>query len=274
MGESTTINLDRELKNRHRAMWALGDYPRIADEMVAPLGPILVRACEIGPGQRVLDVAAGTGNTAIAAARAGADVVASDLTPELLAAGRNRAPAGLKLTWEQADAEDLPYPDDEFDVVTSSIGVMFAPHHQRAADELVRVCKPGGTIGLVAWTPDGFVGQMFSCVRPFVPSPPPGVQPAPLWGNQDHLRELFGDRVTELTVRTEMLNVDTFTGPEHFRSYFASNYGPTIVAYRANAGDPERTAGLDRALIELAERSVNPDGTMDCEYLLYTARKA
>src|SRR4051794_32027062 len=149
---------DAEVKARHRAMWASGDYPSMVETWLLPLGPRLVEACGIAPGMRVLDVAAGTGNASLSAARAGADVTASDLTPELLEAGRARAAAaGLELDWVAADAEHLPFEDESFDVVMSAIGVMFAPHHQTAADELIRVCRPGGTVGLLSWTPEGMV---------------------------------------------------------------------------------------------------------------------
>jgi ubiquinone/menaquinone biosynthesis C-methylase UbiE len=146
---------DTELKARHRAMWASGDYPSMVETFLLPLGPRLVEACDIGAGMRVLDVAAGTGNASIPAAQRGAHVTASDLTPELLEAGSLRPEAaGLELEWVAADAEKLPFEDQSFDVVMSAIGVMFAPHHQAAADELVRVCRPGGTIGLLSWTPE------------------------------------------------------------------------------------------------------------------------
>src|SRR6185369_4677884 len=129
------------------------------------------------------------GNASIPAAQRGASVTASDLTPELLEAGRHRAEgAGVSLGWAEADAEHLPFDDASFDVVISSIGVMFAPHHQAAADELVRVCRPGGTLGLLSWTPEGFIGQMFATMKPYAPPPPPGAQPPPLWGRADHVR--------------------------------------------------------------------------------------
>jgi len=168
------INLtaDQALKAKHRALWALGDYPSVAREVIPALGPELVAAAGIRAGQRVLDVAAGDGNAAIPAARAGARVTASDLTPELLAAGRVRA-GDLPITWEPGDAEALPYGDATFDATISSVGVMFAPHHQRAADELLRVTRSGGTIAHASWTPEGFVGQMFATMKPYVPTPPP-----------------------------------------------------------------------------------------------------
>jgi ubiquinone/menaquinone biosynthesis C-methylase UbiE len=140
-----------------------------------PLGQTLVEACGVTAGMRVLDVAAGTGNASIPAAKAGADVTASDLTPELFDAGRQRAEAeGVELAWVQADAENLPFEDQSYDVVMSSIGAMFAPHHQEVADELVRVCRPGGTIGILNWTPDGMIGALFRTMGPFAPPPPPG----------------------------------------------------------------------------------------------------
>ena len=186
---SEAKDADAELKTKLRAMWASGDYPSMVETFLLPLGPRLVEGSGIGPGMRVLDVAAGTGNAAIPAAAQGATVTASDLTPELFEAGRARAEAeGVELEWAQADAEDLPFEDASFDAVISSIGVMFAPHHQAAADELVRVCRPGGTIGLLSWTPEGMLGALFGMMKPFMPPPPPGAQPPPLWGGEEHLQ--------------------------------------------------------------------------------------
>jgi SAM-dependent methyltransferase len=273
---ASSTDEDRALKERHRAMWALGDYPALATNVISSLGPALVAACDIGQGDRVLDVAAGSGNAAIPAARAGADVVASDLTPELLDAGREFAERdGLALTWQQADAEALPFSDNEFDVVMSCLGVMFAPHHQAGADELVRVCRPGGTIGLLNWTPEGFIGQLFATMKPYAPPPPPGAQPPPLWGNEDHVRALFGDQVTDLDVRRQIVTIDQFARPEDFLDYFKVRYGPTIAVYRNVADDPERTAALDGELVALTRKFNRGDTTavMDWEYLLITARK-
>src|SRR3954468_15582088 len=162
MSTTETRSPDEELKARHRSMWASGNYPSMVDTFLLPLGPRLVDALDIARGARVLDVAAGTGNASIPAAQRGARVTASDLTPELLEAGRRRAEVqGVTLEWAEADAEHLPFGDASFDVVMSSIGVMFAPHHQQAADELVRVCAPGGRIGLLSWTPTGMLGALF-----------------------------------------------------------------------------------------------------------------
>ena len=204
---------------------------------------------------RVLDVAAGSGNASIPAARTGATVIASDLTPELLERGRQHAAAaGVQLSWETADAEALPYADSEFDAVLSCLGVMFAPHHQAAADELVRVCRPGGTIGLISWTPAGFIGQMFATMKPYAPPPPPGAQPPPLWGDPAHVTDLLGDGVEVARVETRKLAVPQFDSPEGFREYFKTNYGPTIAVYRAVGSDPERVAALDAALADLGRR--------------------
>jgi SAM-dependent methyltransferase len=199
------------------------------------------------------------------------------LTPELLEVGKNwAAELGVQLTWETADAEALPYPDDEFDAVLSALGVMFAPHHQTAADELVRVCRPGGTIGLASWTPTGFIGQMFATMKPYAAPPPPGAQPPPLWGSEDHVRELLGDRVEQVRTETRNLRVTHFATPEVFRDYFKTNYGPTISAYKFIADDPDRVAALDHDLAELGRRfDVGTDSTViDWEYLVLTARKS
>lgn len=266
--------MDHELESRHRTLWGLGDYATIAAEVVAPLGPELVAATGIGPGTRVLDVAAGTGNAAVAAAQAGGDVVASDLVPDLLAQGQRRAAAaGVGLVWREANAEALPFGDAEFDAVISCIGVMFAPHHQQAADELVRVCRPGGTIGVSSWTPEGFIGQMFATMKPFVPAPPPGASPPPLWGSEDHVAKLFGGSVTDLTTTRRLLAVDRFADGAAFRDYFKANYGPTITAYRGIADEPQRVAELDAALAALGDRVLAGTGAMDWEYLLVTARR-
>jgi SAM-dependent methyltransferase len=270
------VEADRALKAKHRSMWASGNYAAVAAELIPSLGPVLVEAAGVRAGQRVLDVAAGTGNVAIPAALTGATVVASDLTPELLETGRRiAADRGTELEWTVGDAEALPFDDAEFDAVLSCVGVMFAPHHQAAADELVRVCRPGGTIALLNWTPEGFIGQLFAAMKPFVPPPPPGAQPPPLWGREEHVRELLGDRVTEIAARRATVTIDRFDTPEGFRDYFATNYGPTIAAYRVNADDPERTAALDAALVDLARREDRGAGRtiLEWEYLLVTAQR-
>ena len=264
---------DRALKAKHAAMWASGSYPTVVDEVVAALGGVVVDSIDIRPGQRVLDVAAGTGTSALPAARRGAHVTATDLTAELLAVGQADAAAeGLDITWQTADAEALPYRDSEFDVVLSAIGVMFAPHHQQAADELVRVCRPGGTVAVLNWTPDGFIGQVFAAMKPYAPPPPPGASPGPLWGRADHVRTLFGDRVIDLVARQQNLHVDRFTDGVEFREFMKANYGPTIAVYRFIADDPAKAAALDADLAAVADRFLSDQG-MQWEYLLVTARR-
>lgn len=263
---------DQALKARHRALWASGDYPAVASELIPELGRELVRACRISAGDRVLDVAAGAGNAAIPAAAAGAVVTASDLTPELFAAGRDAAAAhGVDLEWAEADAEALPFDDDSFDVVMSCVGAMFAPHHQATADELVRVCRPDGTIGMINWTPAGFIGRLFATLKPYAPPPPPGASPPPLWGDEDHVAELFGDRVTALTTRRQRVRLDHCTDPLEFREYWKRNYGPTIAAYRFTADDAGRVAALDREFLAFLTDWQQDDGAWDAEYLVVTA---
>ena len=270
-------DVDRELKARHRALWASGDYPAVAAELIPALGPELVRAAGVRPGDRVLDVAAGSGNAAIPAAEAGAIVTASDLTPELFEAGRRiAAQRGVDLEWAEADAEALPFADNSFDAVISCVGVMFAPHHQAAADELIRVIRPGGTIALINWTPEGFIGNLFKTMKPYAPPPPPGASPAPLWGSEDHVRELFGDRVADLTMQRQTVVLDHCTQPAEFREYWKRNYGPTIAAYKFNADKPERVDALDRDFLEFltgANRGDDQHGAWEAEYLLVTATK-
>ncbi len=263
------------IKLKHKAMWAFGNYDAVATEVIPELGTVIVDAADIGTGENVLDVAAGSGNASIPAARRGARVTASDLTPELLEVGRQRAAReGVDVTWVEADAEFLPFGDGEFDVVTSCVGVMFAPFHQPVADELARVTRPGGTIALINWTPAGFIGQMFGVMRDYVPAPPPGARPGPLWGTEAHVRELFGEKVSGLRAETRTLTVDRFADAEQFRDFFKHHYGPTIAAYRNIADDPARVAELDRALVRLAREAGADTGTMTWEYLLVTAYRA
>jgi ubiquinone/menaquinone biosynthesis C-methylase UbiE len=260
-----------DLKARHRAMWASGDYPSMVETFLLPLGPRLVDACGVVPGMSVLDVAAGTGNASIPAAERGADVVASDLTPELFDAGRLRAEeAGVDLEWVAADAEELPFADESFDLVMSSIGAMFAPSHQAAANELVRVCKPLGTIGLLSWTPEGMLGALFRLMSRFAPPPLPGAQLPPLWGSEPHLDRLFGDRVQVEAQRREVLEVTAFAEPRDYGHFFKARYGPTI-AIRANAARNGRADEFDAALDAFCDEwnLGNGDGAyFEMEYLL------
>jgi ubiquinone/menaquinone biosynthesis C-methylase UbiE len=263
-----------DVKAAHRAMWAEGDYPAVA-ATISSLGRSLVEACGVRAGQRVLDVAAGAGNTAIPAAAAGADVVASDLTPELFVAGRAAAAAAeVQVEWVEADAEALPFGDASFDVVLSSVGAMFAPDHQRVADELLRVCRPGGTIGMANWTPDGWVGAFFRTLLPFMAPPPDGSQPPVLWGSEDHVRRLFGDRVSDLTAQRRT-NVFEHDGtPQDVLGFYRERFGPTITMFR----DQDDPAALEAAFGDfLASTNAGPPGgpaRYVQEYLLVVAHRA
>jgi SAM-dependent methyltransferase len=268
---------DTALKARHRKMWASGSYPTMVETFLLPLGLRLVEAIGIGPGDTVLDIATGTGNAARPAARAGAQVTASDLTPELLDAGRVAAEAeGLELRWAEADAEHLPFADASYDVVMSAIGAMFAPFHQRVADEMVRVCRPGGKVGLLSWTPEGMVGGLFRAIGPFAPPPPPGAQPPPLWGGEAHVRQLFGDRLELGRVEKGVLEVTAFARSRDFGDHFKAYYGPTIVA-RANAVNNGRGEEFDAALDAFCaewNRGTDDAARFEMEYLLTVGTRA
>jgi SAM-dependent methyltransferase len=273
-GDASTAAHDT--KRTARTMWGLGDYHRFAKETVWEIGPVLVDACGIAAGQRVLDVAAGTGNVAIRAAETGAVVVASDLTPENFEAGRREArDTGVELDWVEADAEALPFGDAEFDVVTSCFGAMFAPDHQAVADELLRVCRPGGTIGSVAFVPDGLGGSFFELIARYAPPAPSGALPPVLWGDEKHVRSLFGDRVGRLDAsRGEY--VERAASPVAYVELFSETFGPLIALRGLLSDTPERLAAFDSDFLEFAERSNagGPDGAgYAYGYLLVVARK-
>jgi 2-polyprenyl-3-methyl-5-hydroxy-6-metoxy-1,4-benzoquinol methylase len=260
-----------------RAMWALGDYHQFATETVWQLGPLLVEACGISPGQRALDVAAGSGNVAIRAAEIGAQVVASDLTPENLEAGRREArQRGVELDWVEADAEALPFGDSEFDAVTSSFGAIFAPDHGAVADELVRVCRPGGTIGMINFTPEGLARDLFRLFARYAPPPPPAALPPVMWGSEEHVRDLFGDRVSSLDM-TRALYVERAASPRDYCELFSRTFGPAVGLRASLADRPERAAAFDRDFLEFATRENRgrSDGPAEYpyEYLLVVARK-
>jgi SAM-dependent methyltransferase len=250
-----------------RSMWALGDYHRFAKHTVWGFGPILVEGCGISPGQRVLDVAAGTGNVAIRAAEAGADVVALDITPENFEAGRREAAArGVELDWVVGDAAALPFGEAEFDVVTSSVGAIFAPDHQAVADEMLRVCRPGGTIGMINFTPEGIAREFFELLGHYAPPPPPGALPPILWGSEAHVRELFGDRLASLQM-TRHTNVERSPGdPAAYCDFFKETFGPVIALRTELASEPDRLAALDRDFLEFATRANQAPPGQPAEY--------
>ena len=237
------------MKQGQRAMWSAGDYPDIA-RFIESAAEHLVERAGIEAGQDVLDVATGSGNVAILCAGRGARVTGLDLTPELFDAARSRASAaGVECEWVEGDAEELPYPDDSFDRVLSTFGVMFAPRHRVAAEELVRTCKPGGTIVLANWTPDGFVGQIIATVQSYLPPQPAVAQRATLWGEEAHLRTLLGGQVL---LALERRTVDfVFPSIEKMMSSFQEQFGPMVVSRQMLEADRYTALVADlRALFE------------------------
>jgi ubiquinone/menaquinone biosynthesis C-methylase UbiE len=247
------------LKERQRLAWQTGDYPRVG-VMLQLIAEQLVEAADVRAGETVLDVACGQGNAALAAARRHAHATGVDYAPNLLEQGRERALAErVQIDFQEADAEDLPFPGGSFDLVLSTVGVMFAPNQERAADELVRVTRPGGRIALASWEPRGMGGELFKIVAKYAP-PPPGVRPVALWGSREHLAQLFGDRVqwTSLLSRD---HVWRFLSPEHFSAFFREHYGPITRA--SGALDDGRRQELAADLTQLAERfNTATDGTL------------
>ena len=236
------------IKERQQRMWASGDYSAVAT-MIHPIAEQLALAADLQAGARVLDVATGSGNAAIAAARCGCEVVGIDYVPALLDRARTRAAAeGLDIEFAEADAEALPYADGAFDAVLSVMGVMFAPDQERAAAELLRVSRSGGTIALANWTPEGLIGDLLRVVSKYAP-PPPGVRPPVQWGSADRLRELLGDGVASLDT-TEHVFTWRHRSAEEFADFFLVNYGPTERA--AAALDDDRRAALRADLAALA----------------------
>jgi SAM-dependent methyltransferase len=240
----------RAVKQRQQQTWASGDFSVVAARIVL-VAEQLCDSADLHAGWRVLDVATGSGNAAIAAARLGCTAVGIDYVPELLEQGRRRATAeGLDVELLEGDAESLPFRDASFDGVTSVFGAMFAPDHARAAAELLRVCRPGGRIALASWTPTGFIGELFQAVGAHVP-PPAGVPAPMLWGTESHLRELFGDDIRSLDV-TERTFTFRFRSPEEFVAFFRRWYGPTVKAFAAL--DDTAAHALERDLVELVRR--------------------
>ena len=261
------------IKERQRWTWASGDYSTIAARIVL-MAERLVESAGLRAGDAVLDVATGTGNAAIAAARCGCVVTGVDYVDALLERGRERAAAeGLSVTFTEGDAEQLPFADASFDAVLSCVGVMFTPDHERAAGELVRVCRPGGTIALANWTPTGFVGAMFRTVAAHVP-PPTGLRPPGLWGTREHLEHLFRPAIEELTLIPREF-VFRFRSPTEFVEVFRDYYGPVRKAF-----DALDQRGRDRLSVDLAEladrhdRESGPSIALPSQYIeaIATAR--
>ncbi|HEY2768382.1 MAG TPA: methyltransferase domain-containing protein [Solirubrobacteraceae bacterium] len=270
------MSIDVEgFKQGQKAMWAMGDYPDLA-RWIEAVGELVAERVGAAPGEELLDVATGSGNVAVPAAARGARVTGLDITPELLEVARARAAqAGLEITWIEGDAEQLPFPDGSFDRVSSCFGVIFAPRQDHAARELVRVARPGATIALTAWTPEGLNGQMFKTMGAHMPPPPEGLRSPILWGSEDHVRELFSGSGVELTFERHMIDFK-HDSPESWVQYNERVLGPTIMA--KNALEPqgkweplrEELLGLYRANNQAQDGSLH----VSAEYLLTVARKA
>ena len=238
------------IKARQQKTWASGDFAVVASRIVL-VSEQLADSADLRAGWQVLDVACGNGNATLAAARSGTHAVGVDYVPELLEGGRGRAISeGLDVEFRLGDAEALPAEDGSYDAVLSVFGAMFAPDHQRAADEIVRVARPGGTVGLASWTPDGFIGQMFKVITKHVPGPP-GVASPLLWGTEPHLADLFGDAVAE-SRSVERTCTFRHASPEDFVAFFRRWYGPTLKAFEAL--DEQGQAALADDLADLAAR--------------------
>jgi len=247
------------LKTRQQAAWSSGDYA-IVGTTLQIVGEELCETLDLRAGQKVLDVAAGNGNVSLAAARRWCDVVSTDYVPALLERGSTRATAdGLTIAFQEADAEALPFADGSFDAVVSTFGVMFTPNQERAAAELLRVCRSGGRIGLANWTPEGFIGQLFKTLGKYLP-PPAGVRSPALWGTRDRLTEMFGPGSAAIKMQPRYFNF-RYREPEHFVEVFKTYYGPMLKAFAAL--DPTKQSGLHSDLLELIARmNKATDGTM------------
>jgi ubiquinone/menaquinone biosynthesis C-methylase UbiE len=262
------------IKTRQQETWASGDYAAVG-ATIPIISEWLCDSADLRAGWRVLDVAGGSGNTALAAARCGCEVVSIDYVPSLLARASERARAeGLAVEVIEGDAEALPFPDASFDAVVSVVGVMFAPDHERAAAELARVCRPGGTIAVANWTPDGFIGELFATTGTHVP-PPAGLRPPPLWGTEEHVRALLGDRVQDLRA-TRRSYTFRQRSPERFVEFFRQHYGPTLKAFAALDADGRRALAEDIAALVRRFDRLGGDGPVACpaDYLEVVATRA
>jgi SAM-dependent methyltransferase len=238
-----------KLKQGARATWAAGDFPEIAKRQLWEVGPRIVQAVGVRPGEDVLDVACGTGNAAIRAAQAGARVVGVDLTPELFDAGRRlAADAGVAIEWVHGDAEELPFEDESFDVGLSTFGCMFAPRHEVTARELARVLRRGGRLGITAWTPEGAMGTFGRTVGPYLPPPSPLAEPPVLWGSEDHVDGLFEGTGIELEFERDTVMPMPFESTEAAIEFLATKFGPMVMARQlaeASGRWPELRAELE-----------------------------
>ena len=263
-----------EAKQRARATWSAGDYDSLVD-YIWSVGGDLIERVGVEPGDDVLDVACGTGNAAIPAAAAGGKVIGLDLTPELFEDARRRADeAGVEIEWVEGDAEALPYDEESFDVVLSTFGCMFAPDHEQAAAEIVRVLKPGGRFGITAWNPEGNIGIFFGAFARFAPEPPPGFQPPPLWGTRDHVTSLFEGKGVDL--RFEDAAVDFhFDSVDAAEEEYWENFGPIVMLRSAlePEGRGEELRAALRKVFEDSNQSDSDEVAYPGEYLIALGEK-
>jgi ubiquinone/menaquinone biosynthesis C-methylase UbiE len=264
---STTVASDlAALKTRQKAAWSSGDYAVVGTTLQI-VGEDLCEALDLRAGQKVLDVAAGNGNVSLAAARRWCDVVSTDYVQSLLERGRARASAdGLTIEFREADAEALPFADGAFDAVVSTYGVMFTPNQDQAAAELLRVCKPGGKIGLANWTPEGLVGQVFKTLGKHLP-PPAGAKSPALWGTRERIMDMFGATAASIAIERRTFNF-RYRSPEHFLEVMKTYYGPMLKAFAAL--DEARQNDLRADMLDLfARMNKANDGTLvaPSEYL-------
>jgi SAM-dependent methyltransferase len=264
-----------DLKRTHRATWAAGDYGAVAEQINEVPPRDLLERVAVRPGEDVLDVATGTGNVALPAAAAGAQVIGLDITPELFDTARQRAAEqGVNVEWLEGDAEALPFDDESFDAVLSVFGVQFAPRHEVVAEELTRVTRPGGRIGLVNWTPGGLIGQLFKVMGRYMPAPPDYASPPPLWGDEEHVRALFADAPVELEF-TRGYNPWRFDSAEHWVVFMETHYGPTLKAREklTAEGRWEECREEIHALAERLNEATDGSLLMQAEYLVTIGRK-
>ena len=269
---SVSVDYD-ELRERSRAIWSLGNYAELA-RVLEPAARAVVEACGVSAGQEVLDVATGSGNAATLAARRGAGVIALDLAPAMLELGQARAAEeALTIEWVEGDAEELPFEDGRFDCVVSVFGAMLAPRPERAASELFRVLRPGGTVGMANWTPDGFQGRAFAINNRHVPGPE-GVPPSSEWGREEVVAERFEGLAAQIETGRRTIRLE-HESPEAMRAWFEENAGPAVAARRfLPAETNEAIAAETIELVRDVNRATDGSVAIDAEYLLVVARKS
>jgi SAM-dependent methyltransferase len=274
-GSEPEVGVADDFRRRTRATWASGDWDGFS-RTIRPVGALVLDRIGVEPGIKLLDVGTGTGgNVAIPAAQRGAEVVGADVTPELFEHARRRAAeAGVEVSWVEADAQDLPFPDASFDRVTSTFGAMFAPDHRRAAAQLIRVCRPGGRVAMTTWVNDGFVGEMFKLTASFMPPPPSGVEPPPLWGVETHVTEVFDAVGASAAIARETLDID-FPSAQDAVGEYASDFGPFVMARRTLEPQNRWNEFLEKfgELVRRFNTAQDGSARIQSDYLLITVER-